>query len=61
MNGARSLAGINDDLVACLCLGTLADHVAEAGPRVVALTNLPSATHGVHCFWVERRALGEQA
>lgn len=62
MSGNRSRADINDDLLAaCLCIGALADHIAEHGLRDQVLVNLERATDGLRRLMVERRALGEQA
>jgi hypothetical protein len=59
MNGNRSRADINDDLLAaCLCIGALADHIAEHGLRDQVLVNLERATDGLRRLMVERRALG---
>lgn len=59
MRANRSRADINDDLLAaCLCIGTLADHIAEHGLKDQVLVNLERATDGLRRLMVERRALG---
>lgn len=59
MNANRSRADINDDLLAaCVCIGALADHIAEHGIKDQVLVNLERATDGLRRLMVERRALG---
>lgn len=62
MNTNRSRQDIDDDLLAaCLCIGALADHVAEHGLKDQVLINLERATDGLRRLMVERRALGDKA
>jgi hypothetical protein len=61
MSGNRSLHDVDDDLLAaCLCIGALADHIAEHGTgNVLVLANLERATDGFRRLMVERRAVGD--
>lgn len=62
MSANRSRLSIDEDLLAaCLCIGALADHIAERGLKDQVLVNLERATDGLRRLMVERRALGEQA
>lgn len=61
MTPNRSRADVNDDLLAaCLCIGALADHIAEHGLKDQVLINLERAAEGLHRLMVERRAQGDR-
>lgn len=55
----RSLQDIENDLLAaCLCMGALADHIAEHGcNNLQVLVNLERATDGFRRLMIERRAV----
>lgn len=57
MSTNRALQDINDDLLsACLCIGALADHVAQHGLVEQVLINIEHTADGFHRLMVERRA-----
>ncbi len=55
----RTIHDIDDNLLAaCLCLGALADHVAEHGTgNAQVLANIERASEGFRRLMVERRAV----
>ncbi|MEW9570539.1 hypothetical protein ABQJ54_02105 [Rhodanobacter sp. Si-c] len=59
MQANRPLTDIHDDLLAaCVCIGVLADHIAEHGLKDQVLINLERAMDGLRRLMVERRTLG---
>lgn len=59
MTDNRPLHDVDDDLLAaCVCLGALADHIAEHGTsNIQVLANLERATDGFRRLMIERRAV----
>lgn len=58
MTSNRPLQDVDDVLAACLCIGALADHIAEHGlSNTQVLVNLERVANGFRRLMIERRAV----